>query len=73
MPPGTPQPAVAPPGSPQLFAAVIRDAKKTEGLLTVYQKDEKVWIELKPEDFNKPFFMSAKIPPASARRKYSAG
>ncbi len=61
MPPGTPQPAVAPPGSPQLFAAVIRDAKKTEGLLTVYQKDEKVWIELKPEDFNKPFFMSAKI------------
>ncbi len=61
VPPGTPQPAVPPPGSPQAFAAVIRDAKKTEGLFTLYQKDEKVWIELRPEDFNKPFFLSAKI------------
>ncbi|HEY9239456.1 MAG TPA: zinc-dependent metalloprotease, partial [Burkholderiaceae bacterium] len=50
-----------PPGSPQPFAAVIRDAKKSDGLLTTYQKDEKVWIELRPQDFNKPFFLSAKL------------
>ncbi len=62
VPPGTPQPATPPPpGSPQPFATVIRDAKKSDGLLTTYQKDEKVWIELRPQDFNKPFFMSAKI------------
>ena len=61
VPPGTPQPAAAPPGSPQPFATVIKDAKKTEGLFTLYQKDEKVWIELKPEDFNKPFFLSPKL------------
>ena len=61
VPPGTPQPAVAPPGSPQPFAAVIKDARKTEGLFTLYQKDEKVWIELKPGDFNKPFFLSPKL------------
>ncbi len=61
VPPGTPQPAVAPPGSPPPFATVIKDAKKTEGLFTLYQKDEKVWIELKPEDFNKPFFLSPKL------------
>ena len=61
VPPGTPQPTVAPPGSPQPFATVIKDAKKTEGLFTLYQKDEKVWIELKPEDFNKPFFLSPKL------------
>ncbi|HEY9067689.1 MAG TPA: DUF5118 domain-containing protein, partial [Burkholderiaceae bacterium] len=62
VPPGTPQPATAPPGSPQPFANVIKDAKKIDGgLFTMYQKDEKVWLELRPEDFNKPFFMSPKI------------
>ena len=60
VPPGTPQ-AAPPPGSPAAFATVIRDAKKIEGLFTLYQKDEKVWLELKPSDFNKPFFMSPKI------------
>ncbi|MEP7295614.1 MAG: zinc-dependent metalloprotease [Burkholderiales bacterium] len=61
VPPGTPQPAVAPPGSPAPFATVIKDAKKTDGLFTLYQKDEKVWLELRPEDFNKPFFLSPKL------------
>ena len=61
VPPGTPQAAPPPPGSPAPFATVIRDAKKTDGLFTLYQKDEKVWLELKPADFNKPFFLSPKI------------
>ena len=61
VPPGTPQPSAPPPGSPMPFATVIKDAKKTDGLFTLYQKDEKVWIELRPEDFGKPFFLSPKI------------
>lgn len=62
VPPGTPQPGATPPGSPQPFATVIKDAKKIEGgLFTMYQKDEKVWIELRPDDFNKSFFLSNKI------------
>lgn len=62
VPPGTPQPAGPPAaGNQPLFAAVIRDAKKFEGLLTLYQREEKVWIELKPEDFNKPLFLSPKL------------
>ena len=61
VPPGTPQPASPPPGSPKAFAMVIKGATKTEGLFTLYQKDEKVWIELKPEDFDKPFFLSPKL------------
>ena len=60
VPPGTPQ-AAPPPGSPAAFATVILGAKKTEGLFTLYQKDEKFWLELKPADFNKPFFLSPKI------------
>jgi hypothetical protein len=56
-PPATP-PA---PGTPPPFATVIKDAKKLDGLITLWQKDDKVWLELKPEDFNKPFFFSPKI------------
>jgi hypothetical protein len=59
--PGTPQPSAAPASNLQPFASVIRDTKKVEGLFTLYQRDEKVWLELRPEDFGKPFFLSPKI------------
>ncbi|HQC95066.1 MAG TPA: zinc-dependent metalloprotease [Aquabacterium sp.] len=49
------------PGQPPPFATVIKDAKPTHGLFSVWQKDERVWIELKPEDFDKPFFLSPKL------------
>ena len=49
------------PGQPPVFATVIKDAKKTDGLFGYWQKDDKVWLELKPEDFNKPFFLSPKL------------
>lgn len=61
VPPGSPQPGGPPPSSAQPFAAVIKDAKKIEGLFTLYQREEKVWIELRPEDFGKPFFLSPKL------------
>ena len=62
VPPGSPQPG-GPPAASSLpvFATVVRDAKKFDGLLTLYQREEKVWIELKPEDFGKPFFLSPKV------------
>ncbi len=55
--------AAAPPapGQPPAFATVIKDAKESKGLIALWQKEEKVWLELKPEDFNKPFFLSPKI------------
>ncbi len=31
------------------------------GLLPVWRKDERHWIELRPEDFERPFFLSPKI------------
>ena len=62
---GTPPPghvATAPaPGTPPPFATVIKDAKKIDGLLTLWQKDDKVWIELKPEDFGQPMLLSPKL------------
>jgi hypothetical protein len=60
-PAGITPPAPPMPGQPQPFANVLRDAKKTDGLIAVWQKDEKFWLELKPEDFGKPFFLSPKI------------
>ena len=53
--------AVPAPGQPPAFATVIKDAKESKGLIALWQKEEKVWLELKPEDFNKPFFLSPKI------------
>jgi hypothetical protein len=55
--PGTPQHSQPVP-SPRAFATVIRDAKAMPGFFTLYEKDEKVFIELKPEQFNTPFYLS---------------
>jgi hypothetical protein len=42
--------------APRPFAEIIRDAKQIPGYFNVYQKDDKVWIEVKPEQFESPFF-----------------
>jgi hypothetical protein len=57
-----PTPSAPPaPGQPPAFATVVKDAKEIKGLFTLWQRDERVWIELKPEDFNKPFFFAPKL------------
>ena len=61
VPPGSPQPGGPPPSNLQAFALVIRDTQKIEGLFTLYRRDERVWLELKPEDFGKPFFLAPKV------------
>ena len=49
------------PGQPPAFATVVRDATSSSGLLAVWQKEDKVWLELKPEDFNRPLYFSPKL------------
>ena len=58
--PNTPPPGATPPGPPP-FATVIREARRIEGPLTLWQKDDKVWLEIMPSQFGKPFLMSPKI------------
>ena len=61
-PPGANVPSPLPvPGQPPPFAVVMKDASKIDGLFTAWQKDEKLWLELRPEDFNQPFFLSPKL------------
>ena len=53
--PGARPPAAATgaaPGAPRPFAEIIKDAKEQPGLFTLWTKDEKVWIEIKPEQFD---------------------
>jgi hypothetical protein len=40
---------------------VIKDARRIDGPLTAWQKDEKLWLELRPEQFGKPFLFTPKI------------
>jgi hypothetical protein len=52
---------LVPPGTPPSFAVVTKDAKKIDGPLVLWQKDDKVWIELPPAQFNQPFLLSPKL------------
>ncbi|HEX7640560.1 MAG TPA: zinc-dependent metalloprotease, partial [Burkholderiaceae bacterium] len=49
------------PGGPPPFAVETKGARRIDGMMTMWQKDEKVWLELRPEDFGKPMFFSPKI------------
>ena len=54
--PGTTPPPPGPPSPTKPFADIIKDAKVYPGYFTLYQKDEKVWIEIKPEQLDQSFF-----------------
>ena len=51
----------APAGAPRPFKDVAKDAKETPGFFTLWQKDEKVWIALQPEQLDVPFFFTWNI------------
>jgi hypothetical protein len=53
-------PASAPPaaGAPRPFKDIIKDAKQDDGLFPLWTKDDKVWIEIKPDQLDKPYFFS---------------
>ncbi|HMZ02269.1 MAG TPA: zinc-dependent metalloprotease, partial [Burkholderiaceae bacterium] len=40
---------------------MTKDARKIDGLLTVWQKDDKFWVELGEKDFGAAFFLSPKV------------
>jgi hypothetical protein len=43
------------------FNDVIKDARETPGLFHVWQKDDKVWLEIAPNQFDTPFFFSVNL------------
>ncbi len=43
------------------FADVIKGAKESAGLFNLWQKEDKVWIEIAPEQFDHPYFFKSAL------------
>ncbi len=76
--PAAPAPAAAAarpvdPTALKPFDDVIKGAKRTEGLIDVWQKDDKVWFELKPADLGKAFFLSPKYKTGIGESRFYGG
>jgi hypothetical protein len=54
-------PPAAPAGQPKPFAEVAKDAKELPGFFPLWQKDDKVWIEIAPDRLDKPFFFATSL------------
>lgn len=63
--PGTPAAAApaapAAPGALKPFADLVKEAKETKGLFPLWQKDDKVWMEIHPDQLGKPFFLTFNV------------
>ncbi len=54
--------AAAAAAAPKPYAEVVRGAAHVQGFLNLFQKEEKVWIELRPDQFDRPIFMTVNMP-----------
>ncbi|MBA2723299.1 MAG: DUF5118 domain-containing protein, partial [Methylibium sp.] len=61
------------PGQPPAFAAVVNGATSTEGLITVWRNDEKIWFELAPDDLGRLLFLSPKYASGIGERGFFGG
>ncbi len=56
------------PTDPKPFKEVIKDAKEIAGFFKTYRKDEKVWLEVKPDQLDVPFFFSYNVTQSMGER-----
>ena len=71
---GAPAPTTpAVPGQPKPFKDVLKDSQELAGLFKMHRKDEKTWIELTPEQLDRPFFFSMNIPRSVGERGLYGG
>lgn len=54
-----PAAGVAPGSAP--FLSVVQGAQRQDGLLPLWRKDDKVWLELSPQALDQPLFFSPKL------------
>lgn len=61
-PPTAATPAQAPaPGQAPAFDTVVRGAERIDGLLPLWKRQDKVWIELTPANLGRAFFLSPTV------------
>lgn len=70
---GAAKPAGAPAGQPRPFADVVKEAQRTDGFFVTWQKDEKLWLELRPDQLDKPFLISAVLSRGLAQMPFVPG
>lgn len=59
---GSPPPAPSLPSPPAPpFDVVSKGAERVDGLLPLWKRQDKVWVELAPDDFGRAFFLSPKL------------
>jgi len=68
-----PQPATPPQSNLRSFADVSRDAKVMPGLFHLWQRDDRVYIELAPEQFDRPYFFSTNLDQGLGENRFLAG
>ncbi|HEX6944994.1 MAG TPA: zinc-dependent metalloprotease [Casimicrobiaceae bacterium] len=74
--PGSQAPLLPPPppsNGLRSFNEVVRDAKEHKGLFAVWQKDEKVWLEIAPDQFDQPYFFSTNLDQGLGENRFLAG
>ncbi|MCL2309212.1 MAG: zinc-dependent metalloprotease [Proteobacteria bacterium] len=69
----TKKPEVKPSGKEPPFDNVIEDAKKLDGFLKIYRKDDKVWIELMPKDFDRLFYLKSNLDRGIGENRFFGG
>ncbi|MDR2710356.1 MAG: zinc-dependent metalloprotease [Burkholderiales bacterium] len=62
-----------PSGNEPPFAKVIEDATELGGFLKLYRKDDKVWIELKSEDFDRLFYLKSNLDRGIGEKRFFGG
>jgi hypothetical protein len=65
----TPAPVKPDANAPKPFNEVVSGSKEIKGFFTLHQKDDKVWIEIRPEQLDTPFFFSVNIPSSVGERR----
>ena len=75
QPAQTAQSAPAAPEQPPLkpFAEVVKEAEVLRGLFTLYRKDDKVYLELLPEQFDQPYLLSPTMETGIGERDFYGG
>jgi hypothetical protein len=58
---------------PKPFADVIKDAVEIPGLVTLWQKEEKVWIELAPDQLERPMMLAINLARGIGEHRLHAG
>jgi hypothetical protein len=67
------QPPGPPPSALRTFADVSRDAKELPGMFRLWQKDDKVYIEIAPDQFEHQYFFSTNMDQGLGEHRFLAG